>query len=65
MRQVKPGSYVQVIKDTDSGLLIGRKGTVKSLANDKIWVSFDNHRIPLPFNIDELKAANKRKKKTK
>lgn len=62
-REIKIGSYVQVIADNDSGMLVGRKGTVKSLANNHVWVKFDNHSIPLPFGIDEVKAANRTSKK--
>lgn len=61
-RLIKIGSYVQVTVDKDSGMLVGRKGTVKSIDNsDHIWVAFDNHRIPLPFSRDELKPANRTK----
>lgn len=61
-REIKFGSYVQVVEDRDSGMLVGRKGDVTSFANDKIWVKFDNHSIPLPFDYDELKAVNRKRK---
>lgn len=61
MRQIKIGSYVQVVVDKDSGMLIGRKGTVESLANDKYWIQLPNHAVLLPFGRDEIKAANKKK----
>lgn len=60
MRQIKLNNYVQVVVDRNNGLLIGRKGTVSSYENNKFWVQFDNHAIPLPFNIDELKRINRK-----
>lgn len=61
MRQIKLGSNVQVIVDKDSGMLIGRKGVVISTNNNKFWVKFDNHSIPLPFDKNEVKAINKKR----
>jgi len=61
-RTIKVGSYVEVIEDKDSGMLVGRKGTVSSLANDKIWVQFGGPKsLALPFGADELKPANRKK----
>jgi len=61
MRQITIGSYVQVIQDKDYGLLIKRKGTVQSIAHNKFWIEFDNHRILLPFSAEEIKRTTKRK----
>lgn len=65
-RQIKLGSNVQVVIDKDSGMLIGRKGNVKSISMspdnvEYIWVKFDNHNIPLPFARNELKVTNKKR----
>jgi hypothetical protein len=59
-RQIKINSYVQVVVDKDNGLLFGRKGIVASYENDKYWVQFDNHPIPLPFSASELKRVNRK-----
>lgn len=63
MRELKVGSYVQVIQDKDSGMLVGRKGTLTSISNDYYWIKFNNHNISLPFSADEIKPANRTKKK--
>lgn len=59
-RQVKINSYVEVVVDKDRGLLIGRKGSVSSFENNKYWVQFDNHPIPLPFDKSELKVISRK-----
>jgi hypothetical protein len=62
-REIKVGSYVKVVEDKDSGMLVGRAGTVTSLANDKIWVQFGGPKsLALPFSVDELKPANRTNK---
>jgi len=62
-RELKAGSNVKVIADNDSGLLVGKTGTVKRIDGDYIWVQIPGHPIALPFGRDELKAANKKKAK--
>lgn len=61
-RLIKINSLVEVVTDRDRGLLIGRKGSVSSYENNKYWVQFDNHPIPLPFSADELKRVNRTNK---
>lgn len=60
-RGITINCLVEVIEDRDKGLLIGRKGTVSSFENDKFWVQFDNHPIPLPFDKAELKRISRKK----
>lgn len=60
-RQIKVGSYVKVINDQNDDTDLGKKGVVTYRDGDYVSVLLDDRKTPLPFSLNELAPANRKR----